>query len=162
MDIINLLVEDHRRVFRLFEQCDRLETPAAHDELLVTLVQELSLHETAEEQVVWPLLREAAAYAVDLGPLVVQEQSLTELLEDLVIGLGKEDMRPWLGRVRTLVAAHVHDEETLAFPLLQQHLDHALRERAGRDYLAAKAVETSRMAGLNVIMAPDMPVVPAE
>lgn len=158
MDIINVLTEDHQRLVNLLDKADTLRSPAANDQLFINLVQEISLHEKAEQSAVWPLLRAAAAYEVNLDLILGAENALQDLLEELVVGLGDEDIARWLAGIRELLAQHVNDETTLVFPLLQQHLDHALRERAGDAYLTAKANGTARMARLNVIMAPDLPV----
>jgi hypothetical protein len=138
-----------------------LKSPASDDQLLIQLVQELSLHEKAEQGALWTMVRDLTQASTDIDLLLSQEHALEHLLEDLVVELGRENTHQWLLRVRELVVQHVQTEEKLAFPILQQHLDHALRERLGNDYQAAKAASTAQMAKLNVIMAPELQVEPA-
>lgn len=120
-DVIDLLVSQHARAEELFQEIlnsagdDRRD--AFHE-----LVHLLSVHETAEEEVIHPLSRAS----IRGGPDVVdarleEERKAKELLSELYDrGSTDPEFVPMLLRFRTAVLAHATYEERYEFPELRR------------------------------------------
>ena len=59
IDAIELLLQDHRLIGGLAEELDRTDDPAEIGRLYQRIVDELSAHEAAEQDVVFPAFRAA-------------------------------------------------------------------------------------------------------
>lgn len=66
LDVIELLMRDHRLLDRLLDQLDAEEDRAKLAELLELIGRELSAHEAAEQEVIFPAFRKAMPSA-ELG-----------------------------------------------------------------------------------------------
>jgi hemerythrin superfamily protein len=60
MRVTDLIVQDHKQVHDLFLELERTAGAGARRELLDQLVEELSVHAQAEEEVVYPALRDVS------------------------------------------------------------------------------------------------------
>jgi len=63
LDAIDMLLQDHRRITGLLEQLDWEERPAEMRRLYLDVVAEISGHEAAEDDVVFPAFRAAVPAA---------------------------------------------------------------------------------------------------
>lgn len=61
MDAVAVLKNDHRQFEHLFQRFERSRSTEEHRRIADTLVRELSIHATIEEQLVYPRLRQALA-----------------------------------------------------------------------------------------------------
>ncbi|PRX43420.1 hemerythrin HHE cation binding domain-containing protein [Prauserella shujinwangii] len=139
-DVISLLRRQHEEIRDLFGRLPGEEGDARRD-TFHRLVHLLSVHETAEEEIVHPQVRELRSGA---GRPIVEarlkeEHSAKELLSTLQeIGPDAEGFDTLLAQLRDDVLAHAAHEEREEFPLLQQEVD---AERLFDMAAAARAAE---------------------
>ncbi|MDX6250499.1 MAG: hypothetical protein QOF10_3859 [Kribbellaceae bacterium] len=120
-DVIELIKQDHREIGRLFEQAD--QHPARRPLLKPSLAALLIAHDRAEEDAVYPAVREAGA-----DDLIVRSQQEHLKTEDLLAKLTRVDaddaaFDTVLTQLSDLVTAHVKLEESDVLPALQERLD---------------------------------------
>jgi hemerythrin superfamily protein len=65
IDVVELLLRDHRLIGELAEQLDSVDDPAEIRRLYLRIVEELAAHELAEHEVVFPAVRSALETAGD-------------------------------------------------------------------------------------------------
>lgn len=140
-DIVEVLQTDHGTVRGLFARLD--QTPVDQlGELFNEIVEELARHETAEEMVVYPTLRDAAPQGDQVAQTRLSEE---QEAEELMAGM--EDMDPaseeFLARFRQLrdeVEEHASNEEREVFPRLREHCDEQQRRDMGDKFTTAKGM----------------------
>jgi hemerythrin superfamily protein len=131
--VTELLHQQHDSVRQMLREMDGL-TGSARVELFDCLRATLAMHETAEEMIVYPEVRDAS----DDGARIVkarqhEEHEAKQVLADLEkigadAGAEFDDL---FAEFRTAVLEHASAEETEVFPLLESHLTHEkLREMA--------------------------------
>ena len=135
-DLIDLIMQDHREIERLFDQLDR--HPARRPLLLPLLSALLVAHDRAEEEEIYPVAREAGG-----TDQITRSQKEHLTAEDLLVKLEQADaLEATFDTVLTelvdVVTAHFREEEGQVLPLM--------RERLGEGQLAslAKAFIVSR------------------
>jgi hemerythrin superfamily protein len=126
LDVIELLIQDHRVMGQLLEQLDEEEQPDKQRLLYLRLVDLLSTHEAAEQEVVFPAFRLAfPAAGREAANRLAEHEEVNELLAEMrgltPAGLGFEK------RASALILElqnHFLNEEESAFPRLQAALSH--------------------------------------
>jgi iron-sulfur cluster repair protein YtfE (RIC family) len=86
IDVIDLLMRDHRLIDGLAEQLDAADDPAEIRRLFLRIVEELSAHEAAEQEVVFPAFRAALEVADDdttVAHRMGEHEELNELLAEM-------------------------------------------------------------------------------
>jgi len=114
MDVTQLLEQDHRKVEGLFAQYDE-----HHDEaVLAQICDELEIHSTIEEELVYPRLAELDR---ELERQAVEEHAEAK---DLIaqIRAGDPDTATLATQLQHAIQVHVHEEESQTFPLLRERL----------------------------------------
>jgi hemerythrin superfamily protein len=123
-DVIDLLCRQHEEIRGLFADLEQ----AGEDDrerLFNELVRKLSVHETAEQELVHPAIHGLAGGAEVVDARVAEEHRATELLSTMVdIGPDAEGFDTLLVQLREDVLAHAEHEESAEFPLLRQARDH--------------------------------------
>lgn len=119
-NVIDHLVEDHNRIKRLFSEFDSADG-SRRPELFSTIVAELARHESAEEEVVYPVLRKEVGEGDALADARISEENeakeaLAELEE---IGVGNADFDVKFTALRDDVLEHAEREEQDVFPALR-------------------------------------------
>lgn len=129
-DVVTLLLKQHERIRALFDEVERHEGEARRD-AFDRLVRTLTVHETAEEEIVHPYARRH----LDRGETVVEDR-LQEENEAKRMLARLERMDPHepdfmrqLEKLREDVTAHAESEERYEFACLQDVTDQ--RERRG-------------------------------
>ncbi|MFG1648050.1 hemerythrin domain-containing protein [Amycolatopsis sp. NPDC049252] len=149
-DVIALLKRQHREIGEMFTE---LETAKGdrRTEVFRSLVRLLAVHETAEEEVVHPEIRdlEPAAESV-VEARLGEEHRAKELLTTLQsMGPDAEGFDTLLGRLREDVLAHARREERHEFPFLRaHHTPERLRAMAATVRLAEAVAPTRPHAGV--------------
>lgn len=157
MDIVTTLRSEHERVMKIFNQFSQDERPEARKQLVLALIQELSVHEAAEESAVWPEVRDV----LDTGlveSLLREEKELMVALREVNGNLDKPDQTSALNRISDLLMRHLATEQDQIFPQVIQKCDERTRDRLGTAYMDAKNALIDRAAKLNVTMLPETPV----
>lgn len=122
-DVIELLQRQHREIRELFTQLDTAEDDDQRRKVFHSLVRLLAVHETAEEEVVHPEIRdlEPAAESV-VEARLGEERRAKELLTTLEkMGPDADGFDTLLVQLRDDVLAHAEHEEREEFPMLRAH-----------------------------------------
>jgi hypothetical protein len=117
-DAVTFLENQHAEIRRLF---DELQRPGGdRGEVFGCLVRLLAVHETAEEMIVHPQLRNEPAGDAVVEQLLDEENRAKRMLADLE-DMGVDDPRfeAEAATLRAAVLAHAEHEELHEFPLLR-------------------------------------------
>lgn len=119
MDVATAIETDHRQVETLF---GAIESGAGdRKDLVGQVVRLLSVHALAEEQLVYPALREANGGEALADHAIDEHQEMKELLVRLDRGdPGDEDFESALAALMAAVRSHVPDEEGVLLPRLRE------------------------------------------
>ena len=84
IDVIDLLVRDHRLIDELAEQLDAADDPAEIRRLYMRIVVELAAHEAAEQEIVFPAFQAALEFADDtVTNRLGEHEEMNELLAEM-------------------------------------------------------------------------------
>jgi hemerythrin superfamily protein len=119
-DTIEVLVTDHRAIEALFSKLE--PGNGGRQELIRTLVRELSIHDTVEKQVLYPVIRRQVPKGDRLADKALSEhQRVEELLAsiDRAQSEGRFYERQLVSLI-TKVRQHIQEEEETIFPPLRK------------------------------------------
>ena len=120
MDVTELLEQDHRKVESLFANYESGQS----EDVLAQICNELEIHTTLEEELVYPRLAELDR---DLEQHAESEHDQAKLLIDQ-IRAGDPDVSTLARQLQMAVEAHVREEEGRAFPLLREQMGAELQK----------------------------------
>ncbi len=139
-DVVDLLTEQHQRVRRLFSELEDVSGDARRDSF-EQLVRLLAVHETAEEEVVYPAVRKM----VDDGDMLADARTAEEaeakkaLSELEKLGVDHPDFKPQLRSLQQIVLTHAENEEKEIFSELRQSHSREQLETMARGVRAAES-----------------------
>ena len=138
-DLVALLLEDHAEAKRLLQAFDTLPDERRHEGFR-HIVKVLMAHESAEELVVYPALRDCAAGGAAIARDRMAEQEQAErLLADLERqGLDDPAFVASFRQLRASVLEHAAMEERTVFWVLANNLGRSELERLADRYRRAK------------------------
>lgn len=146
-DVIAELTADHREVDELFAQfSDAMPGSADRKRLVDAITIELVRHSVAEEQHLYPAVRE---HLEEGAALVDKELADHARVEELLKELEERepdatDFDRLVVKLRTEVTAHVDDEENHLFAQLRNHVHPYILESLGEKVRAAKKTAPTR------------------
>ena len=122
-DAVDLLTAQHEEARQLFAQLQG--GGQGRPDTFECLVRLLAVHETAEEEVVYPALRGTGADGDQIAEArKAEEDEAKKMLSDLEkLGVDGEGFDAQLEAFRLAVLAHAQNEEREVFPRLRQSLD---------------------------------------
>jgi hemerythrin superfamily protein len=122
-DVVDLLNAQHQEIRSLFSSVE--EGGSDRSEAFECLVRLLAVHETAEEEVVYPALRSSGPEGEHVAEArKAEEDEAKKQLADLEsIGVEGEGFEERFDAFRTAVLAHAESEERQVFPLLRRSFD---------------------------------------
>ncbi len=132
-DVVDLLREQHQEVRRLFSEVEQQSGDGRRD-AFEQLVRLLAVHETAEEEVVYPAVRKMVDDGDRLADARTAEESEAKsaLSELEKIDVEHADFDAKLDACKQLVLAHAENEEREVFPELRHsHSTEQLQSMAG-------------------------------
>lgn len=139
-DVVALLLGQHDRIRRLFDQVAAAATSEARQERFDELRRLLAVHETAEEMVTHPRARMAQGNEV-VDALLEEEHGAKEMLAELDgMGVDQPGFDTAFARLRTAVLSHAEHEERDEFPLLRADNDAATLRLMAKAVRAAEAI----------------------
>jgi len=120
-DAIELLIQDHRNVERLFKQYEKLvEEEGSYNEreaLAATICAELSVHAQVEEEIFYPAARDILDEEDLVDEAVVEHASAKDLIAQLADMSPDDDLYDAKVKVLgELIEHHVEEEEEQMFP----------------------------------------------
>jgi hypothetical protein len=140
-DVIDVLLDQHRQVLRLFDRVAAAADGTDRRELFATLVTTLHRHEAAEQEIVHPALRELDGTDAAVAGERVQEEASAGRALAALISRGTDDRHFGrdLSELRELVEAHAAAEEVDEFPLVRAHVPVERLQRMANQVRAAQA-----------------------
>lgn len=143
LDVVTLVQRDHRRIEALLDQVAQA-TGAARREAFEDLVRKLAVHETAEEEVVHPVMRQIGADAV-VEDILHEEDAAKRKLADLDgADVDSPEFAMAFDRLRESVLAHAQREEQDEHPRLVASESRDRLERMGRAFEVAERFAPTR------------------
>ncbi len=146
---LDLLIDDHRNVRKLFKEYEKIhEKAAAEDkiELVEQICTEFLMHADVEEQIFYPAVRDAIKDEELIDEAEVEHQTARDLIEQIQAMTPEDEL--YDAKVRVLgeyVEHHVEEEEKEMFPKVKKaKLD---LEAMGQEMMQAK--ETARTGFLS-------------
>lgn len=143
-DVITLLQKQHETIRTLFAEVETA-SGAERKDAWHELVRLLSIHETAEEEIVHPAVSRVSGGEPIVDARVAEEHRAKELLSTMDdMGPDAEGFDTLLVQLRDDVLAHAAHEEQMEFPLLREVHDQERLERMARAVEAAEAIAPTR------------------
>jgi hemerythrin superfamily protein len=138
MDVVDLIMRDHREVERIFDELRN--DPGSRPVLVPVLTVLLTAHSRAEEAAVYPA---AAKEAGEVGEVAHSQRE--HLLADQLVALLADtdpeaaEFDDVLDELVDTVTHHVNEEESRVLPGMKRHLGDSRREELGRAFLDSRA-----------------------
>ncbi len=122
-DAINLLLEDHARVQKLFKEFKKAkEEPEAKQDIVETACTELSIHAQVEEEIFYPAAREAIGEGADLlNEAEVEHNTAKDLISQLEeMDADDELYEATFTVLGEYVNHHIEEEQERLFPKVKK------------------------------------------
>jgi hemerythrin superfamily protein len=139
------IITDHRRILKLLDEMAATGRDAGMNRtrLFLRLKRKLAKHALAEEDVVYPIVTNGAAAGKDRKHLYDEHADMKILLYEIERKIhDREDWSQAVLQLRSLIRAHVDEEERTIFP--------ELRRQLGQENLPGVAGQISREEALIV------------
>ena len=120
-----LLINEHMKVERIFEDIKAAESPNVRKGLVTQLETELTRHTTIEENILYPFIEQHVGGGEDLIDEAENEhQEASQLLDKLAhLDPASPDFQPLVKALEKAVSHHVKEEEHELFPKLEAATD---------------------------------------
>ncbi|MCK5859098.1 hemerythrin domain-containing protein [Abyssibacter sp.] len=144
-DVLSRVLEDHAEIKRRFNAISTAGSPADKREALHALIHKLVVHETAEQEVLHPLVRSA-----DQGDDIAERRLKEErAAEELLARLEKLDVddanfNQLMTELRDDVIEHAEAEEDNEFPKIEQAVSADTLASLSPIFRAAEAIAPTR------------------
>jgi len=138
MNIFDILRTDHHD---LLLKLENLLEPNGEDQnrLLRDLQTALLAHGKAEEYVVYDRLRQVPHRGELADQLCDEHQQIDDQVDELMrMGPEREEWDEKLTVLKTEVEAHLAEEESVVFPILEDALNERDAEDLGRDFMSSR------------------------
>ena len=145
-DVVDLIMEDHREVERLFE---RMKSEPDQRPMLVPVVATLLVaHSRAEESEVYPVAKDEAGEAEEVAHSQEEHAEAEQLLERLrSADHTSTEFDSALEELIKAVSHHVEEEESKVLPGMKERLDDARRAQLGEAFIASRSEHMGEQAG---------------
>jgi hemerythrin superfamily protein len=141
MDIVTLLINDHRTVSKLLAKGEETTERAikSRTQILSQIKEELKAHEKVEETLLYPLLKEYDT----TRPLSFESYEEHRIVDDMIAKLETDDpgSETWAAKfilLRELINHHVKEEEGSLFPKTKKLIDKDKLQTMGEEMLRMK------------------------
>ena len=120
-----LLINDHQKVERIFEEIRQADSPNRRESLMIQLEGELTRHTTIEEIVIYPFIEDNVPGGEQLiSEAEGEHRQATRLLEHAAnLDPSSPDFLPALDELEKAVGHHVKEEEHELFPKMEEATD---------------------------------------
>ena len=126
VDAIELLIDDHERVkklFKAFEKAEKSDDMEAMEDIITTCCAELDVHSKIEKEIFYPAVRAQADEEIEelLNEADVEHESVDALVQKLAtVKLEDEMYKANFTVVMEYVQHHVKEEEKEMFPKVRK------------------------------------------
>jgi Hemerythrin HHE cation binding domain len=122
-DVVEFLIGQHMQIRDLFTEVEK-STGKARWDAFKRLVRLLAVHETAEEQLIHPLVRTGVHGGGDIvDDRLSEEREAKKMLAKLEdVGPDANEFALLLAKLRTSVLTHAHNEEVYEFRYLRREV----------------------------------------
>lgn len=158
MDIIQVLRDEHEQVIKLFEKFDALSEPSAKHPVAEELLQQLMVHEKAEEDAVYGKLRDMVPDGSVIDGAILEQADIKDMIRAIVSDAKPETLPRRVLQLRERVLDHVATEHNEIFPLMDQVLSDQQRETLASNFKTAKAGHMVEFPSMSITMAPEAPI----
>lgn len=139
-DITKVLRDDHARIKRLFLRANQASEDVS---IALDVCDELTIHTTIEEEIVYPALQELDANLAEQSEDEHEEaKELIAEIEDL--DLDDPAVRQLMVQLKKSVLKHVEREEKEVFPVLERGLPDQLLEMGSQAFALRQELLGSR------------------
>jgi hemerythrin superfamily protein len=140
MDPVKIIKQDHRTVKSLFRRYERADRRADKQKIAEEIIEELSVHATIEEQLVYPVLREAEKRLERPVLNALEEHHAAKLVLAELDKMKVDDERfdAKMHVVRESIEMHIEEEESTLLPRLERLLNDDVRATLAEAMIAAK------------------------
>lgn len=123
-DALDLLHADHQAVAELFTTIGKTADKAKRRELVNTVIKELSVHASVEEEVFYPAVARAVPLGREFTSVSLEEHRKAKVQLHKLEDLSPEDpmFDPAVGELAKEVKEHIADEEMQLFPRVRAHM----------------------------------------
>jgi hemerythrin superfamily protein len=154
MDPIKLIKEDHRTVKALFRKFERATKASEKQEIGEEIIEELSVHASVEEQLVYPVLRSSGRIEESVLNAYEEHHAVKLVLAELdKMKVSDERYAAKMHVVSESTEMHIEEEESKLLPALEKILDEDRSDELARAMIALKQVAPNHPHP----MAPDAP-----
>lgn len=137
---MEVVLDQHQHARDLFARLDTATAENSQD-VFDQLLRLLAVHETAEEEVIYPALRRIPGGDPVADARAHEEDRAKKALSHLErIGTHSDEFRPRLLEFRDMVLAHAEREEQEALPLLRENIEPEQLRQMGASFLLAEAM----------------------
>lgn len=146
MDVVDLIMQDHREVERLFDELKN--HPEKRPLLTPVLCALLTAHSRAEEAEVYPVAKEEAGETEEIAHSQEEHAQADKLLAELArtdpTSSRYDDV---LGKVVEAVTHHVEEEESTVLPGMRRRLDESRRAKLGEAFVSSRTQHLGEQPG---------------
>ncbi len=144
MSIRDIIRMDHTKADTLFMEIDRSNDPNKIQEYFGQLYKDLSVHAEAEEQLVYPAIRN---YYGKTNDLYSEQAEMKHMLDQLrSLNPGTPDFKENIRRLRNAVHHHKNQEENDVFPIIRDNFSDEQQKQMATEFKRIKAQLQERMA----------------
>jgi hemerythrin-like domain-containing protein len=134
MDALDLIKTDHDTVKDLLQRLEESTDTSEREELFHTLREELSDHETIEEEIFYPTLKESIESQQLVLEAYEEHQAVDYVIEDMAgFPIGSEEWMAKLAVAREAIERHIAKEEGQLFDIAEQVFDEDDLEQLGEE-----------------------------
>ena len=131
-DVAEFIRDQHQEIKRLFAKVEGQQGDDRR-ETFEDLVRLLAVHETAEEEVIYPVVRRQTGGAEIADARIEEESEAKRMLADLEnVDVDSDEFAPRFAVLRDAVIRHAGSEEATVLPLLESSQDEDMLDRLGR------------------------------
>jgi hemerythrin superfamily protein len=131
-DVAQFVRDQHREIKRLFSEVERRQSDDRRD-AFASLLRLLAVHETAEEEVVYPVVRRETGGDDIADARLGEESDAKRMLADLEsVDVDSDEFAPRFAVLRDAVLRHANSEEATVLPFLERTQDEEMLDRMGR------------------------------
>jgi hemerythrin superfamily protein len=131
MDALDLLMQDHKTLKRLFKQAKNAKDVKKQRRIFAHINTELSIHDYIEETVFYPEMEQYEELKEMMEEALEEHDEIKTLLNEMASLVGSSEFDSSLQELIENVETHIEQEETELFPKIRELWDETTLEQLG-------------------------------